>query len=229
MRNFPRLERATGLKHALTAPTGLVERIVIDRSSMSKKSGDESELLIERYVATFEKLDEMVDYGISGDVTPQLAISEPDEFGWVHWRPLKVNTEASFLEPSMKKFLRDSRHCSSDWCSLIGGLKSICNRIVLLANPPGLDLSRLLQSMSKAPAMWAAVLQAGYIQFAKGPDLDYDAVCFDVSSRKKNGDSRIVKIDHEEILCNNRVKVVAEVAPSFEQLNRSTIEEAGKI
>jgi len=83
--------------------------------------------------------------------------------------------------------------------------------------------------MSKDPAMWAALLQKGYIQFAKGPDVDYDAVCFDTSSRSRNRDCRIVKIDHEEILCNNRVKVVGEVAPSFEQLMRTTIEEAGRV
>jgi hypothetical protein len=35
-----------------------------------------------------------------------------------------------------------------------------------------------------------------------------------------------VKIDHEEILCNNRVKVVAELALGFEELVRQTIESA---
>ena len=67
-----------------------------------------------------------------------------------------------------------------------------------------------------------------FIQFGKGPDLDYDAVCFDIKTRKQGGDCRIVKIDHEEILCNNRVKVVAELAPSFYQLVLQTIELANK-
>lgn len=64
------------------------------------------------------------------------------------------------------------------------------------------------------------------MQFAKGRDHDYDPVCFDISVRTKQGDYRIVKIDHEEILCNDRVKVVEELAPSFEQLVRNTIESA---
>jgi hypothetical protein len=201
---------------------------VIDRSSMSMKSDAESELLIERYVASFEKLDEMVDR-VFDDIARQLAVGDPDEFGWVHWRPLKMNTEASFLEPIYEKVparfppLFERLVLSHRWAEV--DLQS--HR--LLANPPGPDLSGFLQSMSKDPAMWAALLQTGYIQFAKGPDLDYDAVCFDMSSRKKNRDCRIVKIDHEEILCNNRVKVVGEVAPSFEQLMRNTIEEAGKV
>lgn len=56
--------------------------------------------------------------------------------------------------------------------------------------------------------------------------MDYDPVCFDVKTRNKNGDCRIVKIDHEEILCNNRIKVIAELAPSFYQLVLQTIERA---
>ena len=56
--------------------------------------------------------------------------------------------------------------------------------------------------------------------------MDYDPVCFDIRSRTKSKDYRIVKIDHEEILCNHRVKVVAELAPSFERLMLQTIERA---
>jgi len=58
--------------------------------------------------------------------------------------------------------------------------------------------------------------------------MDYDPVCFDVNSWKKDREMRVVKIDHEEILCNNRVKVVAELAPSFEALVLQTIEAAKK-
>jgi hypothetical protein len=95
----------------------------------------------------------------------------------------------------------------------------------LLANPP--DLAGLLNQISRDPAFWASLLSAGYIQFGRGPDIDYDPVCFDVNSRKKNNrECRIVKIDHEEILCNNRIKVVGELASSFEELVDDTISQA---
>jgi hypothetical protein len=96
----------------------------------------------------------------------------------------------------------------------------------LLANPPGNDLTGLLAQISKDPAFWNTLRGAGYIQFGNGPDIDYDPVCFDLSARKKNGDCRIVKIDHEEILCNNRLKVVSEIASTFEDLTQRTIETA---
>jgi hypothetical protein len=95
-----------------------------------------------------------------------------------------------------------------------------------LANPLGDDLSGFFQEISEAPEIWKALIPAGFIPFGKGPDLDYDPVCFDIKSRKQGGDCRIVKIDHEQILCNYRVKVVAELAPSFYQLVLETISRA---
>jgi hypothetical protein len=48
--------------------------------------------------------------------------------------------------------------------------------------------------------------------------MDYDPVCFDLRRRESGGDCRIVKIDHEEILCNYRVVEVIEIAPTFRRL-----------
>ena len=48
--------------------------------------------------------------------------------------------------------------------------------------------------------------------------MDYDRVCFDLKTRGKNNDCRIVKIDHEEVLCNERLRVVKELAPTFRAL-----------
>jgi len=80
--------------------------------------------------------------------------------------------------------------------------------------------------MSKDAFLWNCLLRAGYIRFGLGTDIDYDPVCFDISSRKKNRDCRIVKIDHEQILCNDRVKVIVEIAPSFESLVVRAIDQA---
>jgi hypothetical protein len=89
----------------------------------------------------------------------------------------------------------------------------------------GPDLAGLLRQISKDPAFCSSLLPAGYIQFGKGPDFDYDPVCFG----RKTGICRIVKIDHEEILCNHRIKFVAEVAPSFKGLTLQTIDQADRI
>jgi hypothetical protein len=97
-----------------------------------------------------------------------------------------------------------------------------------MANPPGPDFKEFFREISRDPGLWEALIRAGYIRFGKGPDMDYDPVCFDMNSRKKNREMRVVKIDHEEILCNFRIKVVAELAPSFEALVLQTIEAANR-
>jgi hypothetical protein len=101
-------------------------------------------------------------------------------------------------------------------------------RCTLLANPTGPNLNGLFSHMSHDATLWTQLSRGGYIPFGKGTGGDYDPVCFDLQSRKKSGECRVVKINHEGILCNNRIKVVAEVAPSFEALVLQTIDLAEK-
>jgi len=93
----------------------------------------------------------------------------------------------------------------------------------LLANPAGPGLDGLFLQISRDPVLWTQLSRSGYIPFGKESGGSYDPVCFELESRKKSGDSKIVRIDHEEILCNNRIKVIAEIAPSFEALVMQTI------
>jgi hypothetical protein len=186
------------------------------------------DLLVEGFIASFEKLDEMRASEILDPVAWQLAIGDPDQFGNRRWRPIKVSSELSWLEPIYSKLparfppLYERLVLSYRWAEV--HLQSYR----LLANPPGPDLSALLEQMSKDSFLWKNLLEAGFIQFGKGPGLDYDPVCFDVSSRKKNRDCKIVKIDHEQILCHERVRIIAELAPSFEQLMLRTIDRANQ-
>jgi hypothetical protein len=186
----------------------------------------DDEDLLAQFVASFGKLDLMDEnVHIQPDVA-ELAVDQPDEWGLVHWQPSKVITARESIDPLYDKLparfppLFERLVLSYRWAQIDLQL------FTLLANPPGADLSRFFEQISKDPALWAALIPAGYLQFAKGPDMDYDPVCFDIKSRKKNGDCRVVKVDHEEILCNNRIKVVAELAPTFEELVRRTIRRA---
>jgi hypothetical protein len=188
---------------------------------------DHESSFVERFIGSFEKLDDMIAWHHE-PVAWELAQGDPDQFGYKHWKPIKVNSALELLEPIYSKLparfppLFELLVLSYRWAEI--DLKLFR----LLANPPGRDLSGLLGEMSKDPHLWNPLLQAGYIRFGKGADMDYDPVCFDISSRKKNRDYRIVKIDHEEILCNNRVKVTSELAPSFQQLMMDSIDRAGR-
>jgi len=63
-----------------------------------------------------------------------------------------------------------------------------------------------------------ATLKAGYVQFARAQGGAYDPVCFDARSSVSNREFPIVRLDHEEILCRDRVRVVETVADSFYHL-----------
>jgi hypothetical protein len=184
--------------------------------------------LIERFIASFDKLDEMTENPEIYPLVSQLAVGSPDPYGRLRWSPMKVSTDASQLDFLMAKLparlppLYEQLILSYRWAEV--DLRTFR----LLPNPPPAGLDAMFTEMSRDPAFWKSLPQAGYIQFGRGPDMDYDPVCFDIRSRTKSKDYRVVKIDHEEILCNNRVKVVSELAPSFERLMVQTIELADR-
>lgn len=184
------------------------------------------EELIAQFVASFEKLDDMIFFPHLDPIAAQLAVREPDELGYTHWRPVRVTPEPEQLEPIYAKLparfppVFEQLVLSYRWDEVDLGL------FRLLPNPPGPDLKGFLQEMSRDPAIWKALLPAGFMQFGKGADINYDPVRFDISSRKRNREFKIMRIDHEEILCNDRVKVVEELAPTFRDLVLRTIDSA---
>jgi hypothetical protein len=60
-----------------------------------------------------------------------------------------------------------------------------------------------------------ATLKSGYIQFARPEDGSYDPICFDARRSVSNREFPIVRLDHEAILCHDRIREVAPVAKSF--------------
>jgi hypothetical protein len=180
--------------------------------------------LIDRFVSTFEILDDMTAWD-TDPVALSLAVGLPDQYyGFKHWKPVRIETLERHLEPLYSKLPARFPRLFEGLVLAYRWTEVDLEFYRLLPNPPGEDLGGLFAAMSKDRFMWKCLIDAGYIRFAMGPDIDYAPVCFDISSRTKNRDYRIVKIDHEEILCNNRIKVVAELAPSFQQLVENTIQ-----
>lgn len=190
------------------------------------KSKEYRRQLLEKYIASFSKLDAMEASEEFDPIGWQLGISTVDEYGFKKWQPVRITTDESALDPLYAELpvrlprLFEELVLSYRWAEVD------LDSYRLVANPPGPDLSGLLSKMMCDPNLWEAMIPAGFIQFGKGPGLDYDPVCFDMRSQAKSGDYRVVKIDHEGILCNYRIKIVHELAPSFEQLVINTIKRA---
>ena len=60
-----------------------------------------------------------------------------------------------------------------------------------------------------------ATLTSGYIQFARPEGGSYDPICFDARRSLSNREFPIVRLDHEDILCRERIRSVATVSDSF--------------
>jgi hypothetical protein len=85
------------------------------------------------------------------------------------------------------------------------GWDSDSNKYFVEASTPNNSLSELL-------------IPAGYVQIGRPDTGDFDAICFDLSRQPKNREYRIVQVDHEDILCNSKVRVTAELWSSFMKL-----------
>lgn len=58
-------------------------------------------------------------------------------------------------------------------------------------------------------------LQNGFIQFARPADGSYDPICFDTNISRNRREFPIVRIDHEAILCRNKIKIIETLYDSF--------------
>lgn len=95
-------------------------------------------------------------------------------------------------------------------------------RLRLLANPPGNGYSGLLEEITKDKIMYKVCTANGYLQFALGGDGSYDPICFDLKKRSSTHVA-VVRLDHEDILCRERIRQVEVVAPSFEEFVQSIV------
>jgi hypothetical protein len=146
--------------------------------------------LIEKFVRAFALLDHMNATAFMNPEAPQL--SGADGYGHRQWWALKCDTSRHLLKGIYAKLpgrfppLFERLVLSYRWAEVDLQLYR------LLANPPGPGLNGLFHEMTKDSGLCESLVAAGFIQFGKGPDVDYDPVCFDTKTRKKNGDCRIV-------------------------------------
>jgi hypothetical protein len=92
-------------------------------------------------------------------------------------------------------------------------------RFYLFANPLGDDLSGFENEIFKDHGLSSVLIEGGFIQFGKAEEFsNYDPICFNTRKRLKDGDCLIVQLDHEEILCNFRLKEVTQVSSFFSRI-----------
>ena len=134
--------------------------------------------LIGEFVASFEQFDVLSTCYERDPLAWELASGDLDEYGFKHWRPVRVWTDRSALDVLYAKLaarfppLYEQLILSYRWAEVsLGEYK-------LLANPTGPDLGGLLAAILKDKAIVDELTPRGYLQFGRGPDLNYDPICF---------------------------------------------------
>lgn len=98
----------------------------------------------------------------------------------------------------------------------------------LLPNPGRSNFDDLTEAILGDPVFVRVLIPGGFIPIGRGTHDSYDPVCFDYRSRRRaDGNLRVVRLDHEAILCHERIGELTEVAPSFRALMCGVIAAAG--
>jgi hypothetical protein len=144
--------------------------------------------------------DELAD-AVASELKAKGAIVQPeDNLSRLHDLEAKLPKR---LPPSFESFLSRYSFQSFD----ASGISFFAwgpgsTELLEVASPQKRSLSELL-------------LPAGYFQIGRPDTGSFDAVCFDMNTQKQNREYRIVLADHEEILCNSKVKIRSELWASF--------------
>jgi hypothetical protein len=95
-------------------------------------------------------------------------------------------------------------------------------RIFLFGNTGESAYYDLSEKLFADEHMSKILMANGFLQFGNPQEGDYDPVCFDT----RNGveEPPIVRLDHEDILCNSRIRITEEIANSFSDFLRESLQ-----
>jgi hypothetical protein len=94
--------------------------------------------------------------------------------------------------------------------------------IMFLANTGTAVFNELADVMFRDRNLSPTLMKNGLLQFGRQAGGGYDPICFDMKRRVKD-DAPVVRIDHEDVLIRNRLRVLAEIAPTFEHFVEQVI------
>jgi len=156
------------------------------------------------------------------DVPEELRTSEAS-YGMFHWgiRPASSNPWVDELANKLPRvfpapyqsLIRRYRFCTFQ----VGPAMFFANTGQGLFN----ELSR---KVFGDKGLYPTLHKNGYLEFGKADETNYDPVCFAMQRRQKD-DAPVVQLDHEEILIRSRIRIVKEIAPSFEVFLQQAISE----
>jgi hypothetical protein len=91
-------------------------------------------------------------------------------------------------------------------------------KVTLFGNVDGKSYDDLVVASVRDEILSSVARANGFLQIGRPETGSYDPVCFDGRHRTKKGEAGIVRLDHEEILINDSIRVLEVIATSFLEL-----------
>ena len=83
------------------------------------------------------------------------------------------------------------------------------------ANLDGQAEEELSVAAFKDKFLWQPALTQGFVQIGRPSSGSYDPICFDMRQKQPNREYPLVRLDHEELLQRERVRIVEKITESF--------------
>jgi hypothetical protein len=160
--------------------------------------------LVRQFIASFEPLDGL-DVAQSEPLPDELSVgADLNEGLTVRWRPAAITTDREHLAPIYHKLpgrfpaLYERLVLSYRW------MEVHLETVMLLANPPGPTLAGLAGEMFRDPVLSDRLVRSGFVPFGRVSGGSYDPMCFDLNSMQGD-DCPVIQVEHEAILCHDRI------------------------
>ena len=169
--------------------------------------------LIDRFVEliNISPREAMFDY----EVPPELRLTV-NEHGWWDWQ-VKASDDIDWIE-SLETRL--SMRFPPSFRSLVTRYQFpaiVVGPLILCSNTSSGTYDELRDRIFRDELLSDCLLLNGLVQFALPDTGSYDPICFDTRRPTSAREFPIVQLDHEDILCNEQICTVKEVAPSFHE------------
>lgn len=184
--------------------------------------GDADAALLQRFVNTFNELDDSIYTHLLPPADGFIAGIDPEDWNLIRWKPACLPTRRSAISairiagplPRLYEML-----------ALTYRWPMVDLRLLrLLPNEPASDLRPLAAAMFADPVLNNALVPAGYVRFAMAAD-DYDPICFDLN-RPVGDDCPIIRLEHESILMHDRIGAHSTIFPTLRELMLAVIHSA---
>jgi hypothetical protein len=153
------------------------------------------------------------------EVPPECVISTSDAMDWVDWRIVPSNGAPCLPElEALLPFRLPASFRSLIARYLFPAFEAHPLFLYSVGVPDPKSTGEEFRYAIFDAVMFPFLVDKGLLRFARQHDWSYDPVCFGFRNPNRKSEPGVVRVDHEEILCHERLRVIETISPAFHEL-----------